>query len=388
MKAKVLHILEATTGGTRRHLVDLVTHLDPSRYDVSVICSTRRDPSFVRDIELMRAKGVKVSIVQMYRAIRPLADLIAFFRIRTILKQGYDVVHTHSSKAGFLGRLAASTVETPFVVHTPHVFPFQMMTHPLLKRLYLSLERLAARWTDMLICISREERKAAESLGLLGEEKLRLIENGVVVPPGDAPPPTGNGGLRGELGIPDGTRVVGTAGRCTRQKGHEYLIRAAALVAEQCNNTVFVIVGSGRSRASERALVKHLGLQDNVLFADQRDDLDPFYNAIDVFVMPSLWEGLPYALLEAMSHGLCVVATRVGGMEEAVADGASGLLVPPRDAEALARAIVRTLDEPETREALGAKARDTVSKRFLLSDMVEKVEGIYQTALENSPMDD
>jgi glycosyltransferase involved in cell wall biosynthesis len=384
MKAKVLHILEATTGGTRRHLVDLVTHLDASRYEVSVICSTRRDPSFARDIELMRTKGVTVSVIQMYRAIRPIADLVAFFRIRAILKQGYDVVHTHSSKAGFLGRLAAATVGTPLVVHTPHVFPFQMMTFAALKWLYSVLERLAARWANVIICVSPQERDAAHEAGLADNGKLRLIENGVALPPEDAAALTAQTDLRQELGVTAETRIIGTVGRCTKQKGQPYLIRAAGIVAKQRSNVVFFIVGDGQSRAAEKALVRRLGLENTVLFLDPRDELDPFFGAIDVFVMPSLWEGLPYALLEAMGHGLCVVATRVGGMEQAVADRSSGVLIPPGDTNELARAIVELLDQPDTRRALGMEARKTISKRFLLDDMVSKVEQIYEGALENT----
>jgi len=350
---------------------------------VSVVCSTRRDPSFAKDIELMRSKGVAVSIVQMYRAIRPISDFIAFLRIRGILKRGYDVVHTHSSKAGFVGRLAAVTTGTPFVVHTPHVFPFQMITCPLLTRLYTVLERLAAGWADVIICVSPEEKKAARKLGLVDDSKLRLIENGVTVPPVDADLQPEDGDLRRQLGIPGSASVIGTAGRCTKQKGQEFLIRASALVSKKRDNAVFVIVGDGKSRTSEEALVRRLGLDGKVLFLDPRDALDEFFRAIDIFVMPSLWEGLPYALLEAMGHGLCIVATRVGGMEQAVTDGVSGLLVPPGDAEALSRAIIRLLDRPDARAELGAKARATISQRFLLSDMVSKVEKIYQAALEN-----
>lgn len=383
MKASVLHILEATTGGTRRHLVDLVTHLDPSRYVVSVVCSTLRDPSFSADIEWMRSRGVDVSVVQMHRAIRPLSDLVAFFRIRRILKRGYDIVHTHSSKAGFLGRLAATTVGTPFVVHTPHVFPFQMITGFALKRLYTALERLAARWTDILICVSPEEKQAAQALGLLDESRLRLIENGVTVPPAEAAPSAGSDDARKRFGIAAGVRVIGTVGRCTRQKGHEYLIRAAAAVTAQRDDTLFVILGDGKSRASEEARVKRLGLADRIRFLDPRDDPGPFFNAIDIFVMPSLWEGLPYALLEAMGHGIAVVATRVGGMEQAIANGVSGLLVPPGDTSALAGAIVGLLDDPERRAALGVEARATVLERFLLEDMTAKVEAVYQAGLDN-----
>ncbi len=331
----------------------------------------------------MRSKGVTVSTVQMYRAIRPVADLIAFLRIRGILKGGYDVVHTHSSKAGFIGRLAAATTGTPFVVHTPHVFPFQMITCPLLTHLYTTLERLAARWADVIICVSPEEKKAAQRLRLVDDSKLRLIENGVTVPPGDADTLPENGDLRRRLGISQGASIIGTVGRCTKQKGQEFLIRASALVSKARDDAVFVIVGDGKSRASEETLVRRLGLDGKVLFLDPRDALDEFFRSIDIFVMPSLWEGLPYALLEAMGHGLCVVATRVGGMEQAVTDGVSGRLVPPGDAEALSRAIIRLLDRPDARAELGAEARATISQRFLLSDMVSKVEKIYQAALEN-----
>lgn len=376
-RLKVVEILEATTGGTRRHLFDLATHLDPARFSVSVLCSTRRDPAFAADLEEFRERGIPTRVVPMVRAIRPWADLAALGQIRRYLReQRPDVVHTHSSKAGLLGRLAARQAGVPRLVHTPHCFAFDMDVGFLRRRLYLRLERWAARFTDRLICVCPAEKASALRHGLAAPDKFTVIENGISLP-APAADPAAVAALRRDLGLPPKTRVIGVVGRLTRQKGHEHLIRAAPAILRHFPETRFVFVGDGERRAALAKQAAALGVTRNIVFAGQREDAGRCYPLFDVLAMPSLWEALPYALLEGMAAGRAVVASRVGGVADLLSPGESGLLVPPRAPEALAESICAALAAPELRARLGVNAKRVVAQRCRLDEMVARTAAVY-----------
>ena len=377
----VLHILEATTGGTRRHLMDLVTHLDRDRFSPSVICSTLRDPAILDDIRCLREAGIPVCVIQMVRAISPIRDLLAFLRMRRHIKRhSYTLVHTHSSKAGFLGRLAARVCRVPVVVHTPHVFAFQMDVSRARRALYSCLERFAARLTDRIICVCQSEREEALARRLAPAAKLTVIENGI-------PPPTAGEEIasRAELlagiGIEAEGLVVGTIGRYTAQKGQPYLIRAAKRVIARFPKTQFLIMGDGETHGELRRLTTALALDAQCRLRPVPADTRPCHAAFDIFVLPSLWEGSPYTLLDAMAAGRAIVATRVGGVPEMIEHGVSGLLVPARDPEALANGIISLLEDTEMRKRLGGAAREAACGRYALADMVRKVENLYDACV-------
>lgn len=377
MKAiRVLEVVEATAGGTRRHVTELVCNLNPEKFEVSVVCSTLRDPGYRADIEAMRRRGATVTVIPMVRNISPVRDAVAFFRIwRHIRQGGYDIVHTHSSKAGFLGRLAAAAAGVRSIIHTPHTFAFQMGVGPVFKALYRVLERRMSRLTTRYACVSRSEEESAVQAGLEAAGKCVLIENGL---PESAFSETGNTEqLRRELGLKADDLVVGTAGRFEAQKGLHDLLRAAVLVLQRVPKVRFVLMGEGSLLPEIRALRDRLGLQETVLLPGEVEQAALFCKAFDVFVLPSLWESLPYSLLEAMAAGNAIVATRVGGVPDALVHGESGLLVPPADPEALAEALVYMLTMPGRRHEFGAAARLRAHGRFRLEAMVRKIEELY-----------
>jgi len=372
-KLAVLHILEATTGGTRRHLVDITAALDKEKFDVSVACATRRDPAFLPDVEKMRAAGVDVTVIPMVRSINLVSDIVALARLVRLLKGGsFDIVHTHSSKAGFLGRLAARLTKVPVAVHTAHVFAFQMSIHPAIQSLYLALERLVAPLTRRFICVCEDEKTTAVKAGLAPADRFVVIPNGLPEPDPDPPPPPT------DIGFGPEHVIIGTIGRLTRQKRHVDLILAAKSVVKHAPRARFVIVGTGELQAELEALIDELALRETVRIINVRDSFESYYPAIDIFALPSAWEGMPYALLDAMSHGNAIVATRVGGVPEAIYDDESGLLVPPADPAALAIALVRLVNEPDLRSRLGTNAQKAVAGDFSLERMVEQTEELYE----------
>lgn len=376
-RLRVTQILEATTGGTRRHLFDLVTNLDPERFAVTVVGADRGDPGFAADVAVFRERGIPVTLTPMVRPIRPWADLRAFLQISRLLReQRPDVVHTHSSKAGFLGRLAARRAHVPRIVHTPHCFAFEMDSGAARRALYVRLERLAARCTDRMICVCAAELAAALKHRVAPEERLTVIENGVRAADA-AVAPEHVEALRAELGLPLGAPVVGAVGRLTRQKGYEVLIRSAPAVLARFPDTRFVLVGDGELRAELERTAREAGVAPHVLFAGQREDTRAFYPLFDVLAVPSLWEALPYALLDGMASGSAVVASAVGGIPDVIHDGTSGWLVPPRQVPPLAEGIIALLATPELRRRLRVHAKSILERRCRLEDMIAKTEAVY-----------
>ena len=263
----------------------------------------------------------------------------------------------------------------PLVVHTPHGFPFEMKVAPPLRRLYLALERAAGRLCDRIVCVCAAEQSAAIRAQVIERGKLVVIENGIPQAADERARP-GKDELRRELGLDDAL-LVGMAGRFARQKGHRYLVDAMRRVVQEFPGAVLVLAGDGRLKPAIKRRARRTGLEDRCRILETRDDLSGFYAGIDVLVFPSLWEGLPYTLLEGMAAGCAVVATDVGGMRDVLVAGQSAELVPAADAEALAEAICALLRNPQRRDRLGAAARQRVRSRFRVEDMVRCTEKVY-----------
>ncbi|MFQ6130804.1 MAG: glycosyltransferase family 4 protein [Armatimonadota bacterium] len=374
---RVAQIIEATTGGVRRHLTDLVTHLAGPDFAIHVFCSTRRDPHFRADIERMRQAGAEVTVVDMRREIAPGPDWRAYRELTRLLRDGdFHVVHAHSSKAGVLGRRAAKSAGAPAVVYTPHCFPFEMRAAAPTRWFYRQIERRMAGDTNRIIAVCAQEREAALRSRICAPEKIAVIENGLDLEAFDRaqePAPE-----RQELGLREEDVVIGTMGRLTRQKGQEHLVRALpAILGEQPAARV-LLVGEGELRPRLEGLAWELGLSDRVVFAGHREDAAACYQVMDIFVLPSLWEACPYAILEAMAAQTAVVASAVGGCRDIVEDRVSGVLVPPGEPRAIANAVLSILRNPERLAALGEAGRRRVEEHFALARMVERTAELYR----------
>ncbi len=380
-RIRVVEILEATTGGTRRHLFDLVTNIDRSRFDVSVICSTLRDPAFVNDIEIIRGLGISVINVPMRREISPVHDLVALWRILSHLRsQRPDVVHTHSSKAGFLGRIAARLAKVKLVVHSPHVFSFQMDGSNLARAFFFRLEQFAARLTDHLVCVSPTERSIAISCKLATDGSCTLVTNGVRSPDPDQCT-INRRTKRSELGLNDDDLVIGAIGRFTRQKGFGHLLSAAKLLSDELPRARFVLIGNGELYRDIEQRIRDDGIANRCLAVNTTEDLSAYYPIFDIFLLTSLWEGMPYAMLEAMSTGSAIVAFSTGGVKDVIAHNSNGILVPPHSDTELASAISNLASDPQKRDDLGVAARRLIASDYTLGAMVRHIEEIYGRVL-------
>ncbi len=374
---RVLQVMEATIGGTRKHLGQLALGLDRRRFEVTVACAALREPGFRRDMDEMQRHGVRVVEVTMRRQIDPRSDLAATARLRRLLREGFDIVHTHSSKAGVVGRLAGRLGSRAALVHTPHCFAFLHGAEfsPPRRRLFLAIERWLGRWTARLIAVSRAEARTAIAHRIVPAGRVRTVLNGIEP---QLPRQAAAAAGAERLGLEDGDRALGSIGLLEVSKGHEVLIAALPRVLAEFPRLKFFLIGAGNLRQRLERQVARAGLGAAVVFIGHRDDALDLMSALEIVVLPSLWEGLPYVILEAMALGKPVVASDVGGCGEALADGETGLLVPPRDPEALAAALCRLLRDRADATEMGARGRRRVRSRFGLEAMIAGHEAIYE----------
>ncbi|MEI6211187.1 MAG: glycosyltransferase [bacterium] len=382
----LVHILEATTGGTRRHLRELALGLDPAEFRVDVVVSLRRDPDFARDLPLYRERGVGVYVIPMRRRVAPVADLVALVRLVRLLRRlRPDVVHAHSSKAGFLGRLAARVSGVRATVYTPHAFAFCDTGAPWRGRCYRALERMARPWTTRLIAVSRQECEMARELGFAAEQVV-WIANGITPniqqPTGNNQQSTSNNQHPKESREPASNATVTFLGRLCRQKGPDLFLAAIPAILEQVPEARFRIVGEGAWRDWLQRQVARQTWRERVTFDVAHEDVDVAAElaAATVLVMPSRWEGLPYVLLEALQAGTPVVAAGVGGVLDVAVDCACAALVPPNEPVMLAAAVSGLLRSPAERARLVAAGQERV-KDFSLRKMIEQTAGVYRDAV-------
>jgi len=290
------------------------------------------------------------------------------------------VVHTHTAKAGTLGRLAAWWCRVPIVVHTYHGHVLHGYFGPGKTRLFIAIERWLARHTDRLVAVSEQVRRDLLGLGIGRPERFSVVPLGLDLErflAADAR----RGQLRHELGFTERERVIGIVARLVPIKAHEVFLQAAAAVAERVPESRFVIVGDGERRNELEALSHRLGLGERLRFLGWRRDLDTVYADMDVVALTSRNEGSPVSLIEAMASARPVVATRVGGVPDLVEHGVTGYLVPPGDILRFARAIEDVLASPDRGRALGEAGRHRVHPAFSAQRLVADMDALYTELL-------
>lgn len=292
---------------------------------------------------------------------------------RHLSREEYDLVHTHSTEAGIIGRLAARLAGGPPVVHTVHGVPFSEDRNPLLNRFVLACERAVAPGTDRLV--TNADAIATEYLdrGIGHPDQYRTVYSGVDVDRFAGATPAS---------LPGNGLAVTMVGRLVEGKGLDVLLDAVARL--DGHDVVVYVVGDGPKRADFEAAVGERGLTDVVRTLGYREDVDRVLAASDVFVLPSFREGTPRVISEAMASGLPVVATDIAGVPEQVEDGENGFLVRPGDAAALADRLDRLLADASLRETFGAASRDR-AERFSLEGMLADLDAVYREVLEPAP---
>jgi glycosyltransferase involved in cell wall biosynthesis len=378
MSLRVLHpITRLTLGGSSENTIASCVALDRAGYDCILATSFREsDASSLADA---RRRGCRVvDIPALGREVAPLADLAALAElVRLIRRERPAIVHTHTSKAGFIGRLAAVIARAPAVIHQPHGHIFYGYYSPRRTAVFTALERQAARWTDRIITLT--DRGAQEHLarGIGRAEQYVAVPSGV--PTAElraAASPRGE--ARARLGLdPDAFIVVGL-GRLVPIKGFDLLARALPALVAQIPSARVLLVGDGAERAHLGAIAASMGVAERLRMTGETTDVASYLAAADVVAVPSRNEGMGRVIVEAMALGLPVVATTVGGIPDVVTDGECGRLVEPEDTDALAAALIELGRDPALRRKLG-EAAVRRAEAFSTAVASEKLLAVYAT---------
>jgi glycosyltransferase involved in cell wall biosynthesis len=367
---KICHIFKITgVSGSENHLLTLASHLDRSRYRLTFCLLVERGPDLSAYVAALEAVGVEV----VRFPVRADLDPLLFWRLARFLRaRKPDIIHTHLIHGDLYGTLAARLAGVPIVVSTKH-------NDDAFRRssFYAWLSRQAARRQDRIIAISDHLARFSVEVEGLDADKITRIHYGL-----DGAAFRARvrdvAGVRAEFDILAGAPLVGVVGRLTEQKGHIYLLRAWAQVTAALPEARLLVVGDGPLRGELQRQTRDLGLAGSVIFAGRREDVPRIMAALDVMTLPSLWEGFGLVLLEAMAVSRPIVASRVSAIPEIVVDGETGLLVPPRDADALAAALIALLRDPQRVVEMGRRGRVRLEQAFTVEQMVAQMEAVYE----------
>ncbi len=386
-RIEVLHIItRMEEGGAPRVLLDLLGGLDRNRFCQTLAAGPAPEGTDI----LGEAERLPVEIRRIGRLTRSVsltADLSALLGLIGLIKGGsFDIIHTHTSKAGFLGRLAARLAGSRRVIYSPHGDVFSGYFSGWETAVYRRAEQLAACWCERIVTLS--DAGAGEYLdrGIGKKRQFVTIPNGVEA---DALAATADRrGVRAELGIGADDFVIACVGRLVPIKGYDVVAAAAPMIIEMAGDTRkvrFLVAGEGPERGALESLTERLGVKDRFSFLGFRDDVPRLLSGADLLAMPSRNEGLGMSILEAMALLLPVVASHVGGIPEAVTDNVTGVLVKPGDPDDLARACVDLIRNPGRAREMGRAGGRSVRERFSVGQYVQKTARLYLDLMGETP---
>lgn len=378
-KIKIIHVItRLCPGGAREVVLKIIENLDKERFDVTLICGPEdfsREDNEISSIRIM-------VIPQLIRAINPIKDLIALLKLYFLIKkERFDIAHTHTSKAGILGRTAAKLGNVPIIFHMPHGSIFHPVYYGKIPIFIFSrIEKMAALYTDKIIVGSDNEREDFINNGIGDEDKYIRIPyyfirdrfNDIRVD---------RKAKRKELNIPEDALVLANIARLVPEKGHLFCLDALKQAVGEVSNIMLLIVGEGRLKEDiERKIIK-LNLQGNVILTGFREDVPEILSAADISLHTSLWEGTPLTITEAMSLGKAVIATAVGGIPEMISDGINGILVQPQNTSELAGWIIRLSKDRVLLNNIGEKAQEYAKIKFNSKYAIKEITNLYDTFL-------
>lgn len=371
-RTKVLQVLASgAVGGGTTHLRMLATGLDPAEFEIVVACSD--DGPLLAEL---KEAGVRCAPVAMPRAINPAASL-ALHRLMKL--EGVDVAHMHGTRAA-LAALPSAVAAGVERIYTVHGWSFHDRGSPLMEGVARRIEQSLVSGCPRVICVGQSDRLKGEAWGILRPEQASVIYNGVDATRFERDPEV-RARTRASLGIPSEAPVVALFGRMTYQKGQRLLLEAAGMLRSLHSELRYLLVGDGEDREGLEHLARAWGLADRVIFTGFRDDIPELLAASDIVTLPSWWEGLPIALLEAMAARRPVIATRVDGSSEVVAHGQTGLLIDPGRSALLAEAIASLLSDPARAREMGEQGYRRVVSMFSEREMIRATADCYREAI-------
>jgi len=373
-KKKLLHITRPTEFGIYRFLADLIKYTRKDRYNIVVACPLQGPLA-----GYLGKHDIRVVPLDIRRNINPIADAKAFFSILAILKRERpDLVHTHCSKAGFLGRIASKSIGIP-AIYTPNSWYFDEPLPEAKKKFYIALEKFAALFGEAVVTVTEEERQDIISKKITSPGKAVTIHDGIDTDFLSGSADTAE--LRKAYSIPPSSKVVGMIARLVPQKQPLDFVRAASRVLEEFPEARFIIVGEGPLREEVERLRGELGIGDKLILAGhchEETEVGKFLNLIDISVLTSGYEGLPLAALQSMYLKKPMVITAVRGAREVISHQKDGMIVPVSDMERIAEAIMFLLKDEKKAKEMGEEARRSVEKSFTAGRMAKEYEELYE----------
>lgn len=382
---KVVRVIaRLNIGGPAIHVILLAHRLRP-RYETVLVSGIegKREGNM---LALAARLGVKVArLPELGRDVSLLGDLVSLARlVRLIARERPEIVHTHTAKAGLVGRIAARLCRVPIVVHTFHGHVFRGYFGPAKTWLFLTLERLLARLTDRILTVNEEQRQELIGFRIAPSKRIHTMLLGLDLTPlaaGDGNPTV----MRHKWGLPLDSPLVGIVARLVPVKGHELFLDAAALLSRRRPEVRFVLVGDGDRRGELEDYAAACGV--SAVFAGWETDLKSVYAALDVVCLTSFNEGSPVALIEALTSGKPVVSTPAGGVVDLIRDGENGLLVSDRDPGMFSQAVERLLESHQFAETLARNGRASVYPHYDISRLTTDMAALYSELLREKGLE-
>jgi len=388
-KYKIAHIVTRLDfGGAQFNTLYTASHLDPARFDVSLLAGPGGTMENIPE-------DIAVNVIpELRRSINPFYDLKALFALASRLKDiKPDLVHTHSSKAGILGRIAARMAGVPFIVHTFHGFGFHPYQNPAVRNLYVMLEKYCATFSSALVFVSKSNMEYARSLGIGSSDRYNLIRSGIKL--SRYPANADRRKILESLGADSRFTVnaeaaskaivVSSIGNSKPQKNPADFIHAAAELVKKRPDLLFVFAGGGNELERFRKMVRDLGIEKQFLLPGWRSDSAEILSVSDIYAMTSLWEGLPRSLVEAFASGLPAVCYRADGVTDILADGVNGFSTEKKDIAGFTEKLGKVIDDPALRRKLASGAAETDLAEFDIDFMVRRQEELYLRLFECVP---
>lgn len=377
-EVKILHIHTLpVVSGSGIHTLITMQELKDKGYVIEFACA----PGGTLIDEVVRSNIPFRPIRHFIHEINVFSDFMALVELVLLMRRRrYTIVHSHNSKAGFLGRLAAKLAGVPIIIHTIHGFAFHEYEKPPRRILFILLEKLAAGFADRLITVSTPLRNWGLELKIGREEQYCVIPDGIEIDRFKIRIDLAK--KKQELGINPQDLVVGMVAKLWKGKGHMTLLEAAPSIIREIPNVKFLFVGEGYLRQDLERIALSKGLKDYIIFTGFRNDIPQITATFDIAVLASFFEGLGRVLLEAMVLEKPVVATNVGGIPEVVKDGVNGFLVPAGDSHLLAETIIKLLKDENLRRDMGRVGRKMIDEKFSAKKMVGDIERLYGVLLK------
>jgi len=380
-KIKVAHIIaRMITGGADENTLFTIEGLDKDKYDIDLITGEEINQNLLNKEEnhffnIIQVKGLKWKLNFLHD------PLVLLKLIRIFNKNEYDIVHTHTTKAGILGRIAAYISGVPVIIHGLHGSTFEAFNSKLLNGFLFFFEKITAKFTDAYISVSKMLSETYIEKGIGNKNNHYTIYSGMDLTKFyHAREQTNNKEIFEDLGIDTGGFIIGNVARLETRKGHRFLIDTFQKILEQRKNRKLklLIVGEGNKRNELENYVRELKLIDKVIFTGYREDVENLMAIMDIFVLTSLREGLPRVLVQAAAVGMPSIAFNVDGVPEIIKENYNGFLVEPRNVERLADRIKKYIDDKELILLHGKKGRKFIGNKWSIGNMVDRVDKIYQ----------